>query len=251
MKTNEEFLEGVYGKRDALIKKRKKRISVAATAACAVLCVGVAVSAGVFNSQSADKSENKSEIELGYMNSGESASGETNYISADYETTKASFGVDGETAEITEGIADAQGKPEMFNNSAAVTEIATEYATYSAEAVSQKDNGEKIQKEEDENEIGTSVIEMPEEETQAGGVAASTAAPSSNSMPSTGEIIEAAYNSLPDEEKQYVIKDSAEATVTRNADGTQTYSVGFRTTLDQYWVIELDSELNVIPQNAP
>ena len=37
MKTNEEFLQGVYGKRDAIVKKRKKQMAFAATAVCAVL----------------------------------------------------------------------------------------------------------------------------------------------------------------------------------------------------------------------
>ena len=251
MKTNEEFLEGVYGKRDALIKKRKKRNSVVATAACAALCIGVAVSAGVFNSQSADKTESKAEIELDHMNSGEIVSGETNYISVEDETTRAGFGYDGNAQEKPESVQDAEGKPEMFTQTAAAEAAVTKIAATNAQNVSPQSSDDKIYKEEGGNEIGQSVVEMPEEESQAGGVVASTAAPEAKPMPSTEEIVEAAYNSLPDEEKQYVIKDSAEAMVTRYADGTQTYAVGFRTTLDQYRVIKLDSELNVIQQKCP
>ena len=100
---------------------------------------------------------------------------------------------------------------------------------------------------------GSAVIEPATEVHKNGNtneVKPTMPAPSKEPMASTEEIVEAAYSGIPEEERIYVIKDSANATVTRYADGRQEYEVGFQTTQDKYIKVRLDSELNPIWQGA-
>lgn len=264
MKTNEEFLKGVYGKRDALVKKQKKRMAFTATAVCAVLCVAAALTANTFGDNNIGKISKSTEIEQGgYMNPNdrEAISGElkaeinevpSNKIYPEKTTEAFTFAVESYSAVVD----NAEGVPEI------ATEIAVEVFT---EIAVEGDFGYDGSETEDgvaENvEIitmpGNAVVEPAEPSSEAhknGDVVEGETALSKPTMPappkapmySTEEIVEAAYNAISEENKQYVIKESANATVTRNADGTQEYEVGFKTTLDEYWKVKLDSELNPV-----
>lgn len=260
MKTNEEFLQGVYGKRDAIMKKRKKRMAFTATAVCGVLCVAAAITANMFGGNNVGKISKTTEIEQGgYMNPNahEAISGELsaeinevpdNKVYHEASTEAFTFVVESYSAVIE----NAEGVPEI------ATEIAVEV-----------DGDDQLNSDGSDGEMG--VAENIEVVTMHGSAVVEPAEPSSEAhkngdviegetampkptmpappktpMYSTEEIVEAAFSVIPEEERDFIIKDSANATVTRYADGRQEYEVGFRTTLDEYWKVKLDSELNPI-----
>ncbi len=238
MKTNEEFLEGVYSKRDALLKKRKKKMSVAATALCAVVCVAVGAAAGLIGNR--NEPNKVIEIYNSIKKNGSSVT-ESHMTYAEKEIVEDAEGevpTDADNAEYaTSG--------EVYIKPAKPLPEATE--TTKAENGGMKDKGvtEKLTFVA-ETVIVDGEMGLAPEKPDSGVDSASPTAylPENNPMPSTEEIIEAAYNAIPEEEREYVIKESAEATVTRYADGRQEYTVYFRTTQDKYMGIRLDSELN-------
>ncbi len=239
MKTNEEFLDGIYGKRDALLKKRKKKISVAATALCAVVCVAVGAAAGLVGNR--NEPNKVIEIYNSIKKNGSSVT-ESHMTYAEKEIVE---DAEGEVPTYTEEIEYATMVDNFIKPAKPLPE-----ATETAKA----ENGETKDKGVTERltlpaESGAAIDgEMgyaPETPDTGSDSASPTAAlPENDPMPSTEEIIEAAYNAIPEEEREYIIKESAEATVTRYADGTQEYTVYFRTTQDKYIGIRLDSELN-------
>lgn len=238
MRTNEEFIEGIFSKRDALIKKRNKKISVAVTALCAVVCVAVGASAGLVG----NRNEPGKVIEI-YNSIMKSGSGVTepqmSYAekeiveNAEGEITTKAGSVELATM-VDSYVKPAKPLPEATEatepvNGGTKDNGVTEKLTYPAESVAV------------DGEMGYAP-ELPE---SGGDSASPTAAlPENNPMPPTEEIVEAAYNAIPEEEREFIIKESAEATVTRYADGRQEFTVYFRTTQDKYIGIRLDSELN-------
>ena len=260
MKTNEEFIQGVYGKRDAIVKKRKKQMAFTATAVCAVLCVAAAITANMFGGSDIDKMSKTTEIEHGgYMNRNahEAISGELkaetnevpdNKLYHEASTEAFTFVVESYSAVIE----NAEGVPEI------ATEIALE-GDFGYDGSETEDGvAENI---EVITTPGNAVVAPtePSSEVHKNGnvIEGETAipkptmpAPPKTPMYSTEEIVEAAYSVIPEEERIYVIKDSANATVTRFADGRQEYEVGFQTTQDKYIKVKLDSELNPIWQGA-
>lgn len=253
MKTNEEFIQGVYGKRDALVKKRKKRMAFTATAVCAVLCVAAAIAANFFDDNNLTKFSHTTEIEQGgYMNQNgnEAHSGQ---LKAEYQYS------DKVQSEKTEAFTQVPQDYSMLNeDNVNLPEIATEIAI---EGVPEGAVGYDGEQEEGGAEYsgetvtmhGSAVIEPATEGLKNGNtneVKPTMPAPSKEPMFSTEEIIEAAYSVIPEEEREFIIKDSANATVTRYADGRQEYEVAFQTTQDKYIKVKLDSELNPVWQGV-
>lgn len=238
MRTNEEFLDGIYGKRDALLKKRKKKMSVAATALCAVVCVAVGASAGLLGNR--NEPNKVIEIYNSIMKSGSSVT-ESHMTYAEKEIVE---DAEGEAPTDAESVEHATMADNYIKPAKPLPE-ATE--TTKAENGGMKDKGvtERLTLPAEDVAVDSEMGYAPETpDTGSDSVSPTAAQPENNPMPSTEEIIEAAYNAIPEEEREFVIKESAEATVTRYADGRQEYTVYFRTTQDKYMGIRLDSELN-------
>lgn len=243
MKTNEEFLDGIYDKHSALLKKRKKRISAIATTVCAAVCIVVAV--GAFNSE------------------------EPNIVIELYNDIRKSGAV------FTRPETDSMEKPSVEDAEGEVStsapeddehltmaEIYTKPTKPSSENA--KDNKTQQEQSAPKPEVMTVVAEdisavdgemgVAAEIPDSGGdsVSATQSLPAKKPMPSTEEIVEAAYGILPEEERQSIVKDNAVATVTRYADGTQIYEVTFTVTASlegpdaDHITVQLDSELNEI-----
>lgn len=62
----------------------------------------------------------------------------------------------------------------------------------------------------------------------------------------TENAVDSAYRQMTDSEKAKVSKDNAEAVVSRDADGTQTYTVYFELAKGGFYKVKLDSELERI-----
>lgn len=264
MKTNEEFLQGVYVKRDALVKKRKKRMALATTAVCAVLCVAAAITANVFDKNGIAKIRETTEIEQsGFMNQNDKElySGE---LKEEYNILTDKLQPEKATETVTMS---AEGNAVMNEDGLFVPETVTEIALEIEQNgnLGYDNSGSPPEKVESEENTSAEVEELtvqdgsvitpavpPTEELKSNASVEGELAVSKPAMPappetpdhSTEEIVEAAVNAIPEEEREFIIKDSAESTVTRYADGKQEYTVYFRTTLDEYWVVKLDSELN-------
>ena len=237
MKTSEEFLHGVYGKRDKIVKKRKKQMAVAATAVCTVLCIGAVATNGLLGKNNAiDKS---AEIEQSNNRASNVVSEMYGELNADYNDASNPL-----YPEIVTKCDDYIIAPEDLDE--VIDEIAIEGVPEIVTEIAHQDSfgyeGEKA-------ETGESVDDEPATESSekngAGEEGVITAVPSTP-MYSTEEIVEAALKAIPEDEMGFVILDSAEATVTRYADGKQEYMVGFRTTQDKYIKVKLDSDLNLI-----
>lgn len=255
MKTNEEFIQGVYGKRDAIVKKRKKQMAFTATAVCAVLCVAAAITANMFGGSDIDKMSKTTEIEHGgYMNQNahEAISGELKAETNEVPDNKLYHEASTEAFTFV-----VESYSAVIENAEGVPEIATEIAL-------EVDSDDQLTADGAEGEMG--VAENIEVITTPGNAVVAPAepateglkngntdeakptmpAPPKTPMYSTEEIVEAAYSVIPEEEREFIIKDSANATVTRYADGRQEYEVGFQTTQDKYIKVKLDSELNPV-----
>ena len=248
MKSNEEFIEGIYSKKDAIIKKRKKKMSVIVTAVCAVSCV-IAVAGYIGADEiSADEKESPPEI----TTAPETVVNETAEGNADFE---AEYFTDSECYTL---IADST------NHSAKPTPEIVTVEDNSA----QKGQAEEITR--IEVEQGMSVITKPAapnlpEAPETGGdgpdmFAQSGFFPNSNDgdgksdfpiamappIVTTENAVDAAYRQMTDSEKAKVSKDNAEAVVSRDADGTQTYTVYFELAKGGFYKVKLDSELERI-----
>ncbi len=270
MKTNEEFLQGVYVKRDALVKKRKKRMALTTTTVCAVLCVAAAVTANVFGESGAVKIIKTTEIEQsGFMNRNDK---ELYSVEMKEEYNVLTDKLQPERATETVTML-AEGEAVFNENGLNVPEIETEFAVESVQDgnLGYDNSGSPPEKVESEENTSAEVEELtvqdgsvitpavpPEEELKSNASVEGEPAISKPAMPapletpdySTEEIVEAAINAIPEEEREFIIKDSANATVTRYADGKQEYEVYFRTTLDEYWKVKLDSGLNPVKQGV-
>lgn len=238
MKSNEEFLEGIYSKKDAIIKKRKKKMSAIATAVCAVICA-VAIT-GVIGLQKPEKVE-EFYNEIRKFGSFATMSEYEDADMAVKETTTA-FVEDNEYL------------------------LSEETYTKPTKPASEKEADDKLQYEGSAAkpvvEVLTDVAEgvadgemnFAPETPDSGGDSASptTALPSASPMPSTEEITDAAYELLSEEDRQTFSKDSAVATVTRYADGTQTFEVTFTAVSPlqpseaRHIRVQLDENLNLI-----
>lgn len=260
MKTNEEFLKEVYGKRDAIVKKRKKQMAFTATAVCAVLCVGVAVTAGIFGGKSIDKTQTEYEHSMVSNKSG-AEDHKLYYNTADATKYNSEFFYPATVPNPDDYSFVADDGIDLSIED--IPETATEIAI---EGVPDSTVGYDGEQEEGAAEYtgetvtmnGSAVIEPATEALKNGDVneikPTMPAAPK-NPMPSTEEIVEAAYNALSPEIREYAVKDSAEATVTMSADGTQTYEVYFHlnkplppeySSNSQYVKVRLDTQLNKI-----
>lgn len=246
MKSNEEFIEGIYSKKDALIKKRKKKISVIVTAVCAVICVAAAAGFIGADRPVADEEEAP-------------------------EITKASEKV---WVEEAEGYADEDcADAEIYN---LVSEYPKDPAAPVTEAAMHDDNsdGNKGQSDEKiyhEGEMGISDITVPEYPAETGGDGPDTGVQGGSIIPDsngsgktdnltpaeppiamappivmTDEAVDAAYDRMTEAEKAKVSKENAEAVVSREADGTQTYTVYFELLKGGFFKVKLNSELERI-----
>ncbi len=241
MKSNEEFIEGIYSKRNDLIKKRKKRNSVIATVACAIICV-VAV-AGAVGAKSPEKVE---ELYNDIRKFGSFVKDEE-VINADRseEESTTAFAEDNEYHPLIESYTKltkpaSENNGEKIQNEGSVKKPIVEVLTgVVTEAIEGVVDGETAY-----------APEIPD----SGGDSAAPAVsqPEKKPMPSIEEIVEAAYNALSEEEQQKLNKDDAIATVKRYADGTQIFSAHF-TVVDRgdpskalHIEVQLDSDLNVI-----
>ncbi len=235
MKSNEEFIEGIYSKKDALVKKRKKKISVIATAVCAAICVVASV--GVVGVQQPEKVV---EIYNDIRKLGSSA-------------TRSEF-EDADKSENETSTAVSEDNEYLF---------LTENYTKPTKPAAENENSDKIKQEGfvgspevltdvAEGEVGAENFAPEASESDGDSASPTKALSESNPMPSTAEIVDAAYEMLPEEDKQSVIKDKAVATVTRYADGTQIYEVTFtdtaslQTAIARHIKVQLDSDLNMI-----
>lgn len=232
MKSNEEFIEGIYSKKDAIIKKRKKKMSVIVTAACAIICA-VAVT-GIIGLQKPEKVE---ELYNEIQKFG-SAATRSEYEDADMavkETTTACV-EDNECLTFVENYTkptlpvtkeETNDKPQQ--NGKPLVEVLTDVA---------------------EGEADGAMNYAPE----TGGDSASPtmALPPMSPRPSTEEIVNAAYELLPEEEKQSFSKDSAVALSKVYADGTQMFEVTFTAVSSlqpsevRHISVQLDENLNLI-----
>lgn len=232
MKSNEEFIEGIYSKKDAIIKKRKKKMSVIVTAACAIICA-IAVT-GIIGLQKPEKVE---ELYNEIQKFGSSAT-RSEYEDADMavkETTTACV-EDNECLTFVENYTkptlpvtkeETNDKPQQ--NGKPLVEVLTDVA---------------------EGEADGAMNYAPE----TGGDSASPtmALPSMSPRPSTEEIVNAAYELLPEEEKQSFSKDSAVALSKVYADGTQIFEVTFTAVSSlqlsevSHISVQLDENLNLI-----
>ena len=241
MKSNEEFIEGIYSKRNDLIKKRKKRNSVIATVACAVICV-VAV-AGAVGAKSPEKVE---ELYNDIRKFGSFVKDEE-VINADRseEETTTAFAEESEYYLLIESYTKltkpaAENDGDKIQNEGSVKKPIVEVLTgVVTEAIEGVVDGE--------TEIAPEIPDSGEDSA-----APAVSQPEKKPMPSTEEIVEAAYNALSEEEQQKLNKDDAIATVKRYADGTQIFSAHF-TVVDRgdpskalHIEVQLDSDLNVI-----
>ena len=247
MKTSEEFLQGVYVKRDKIVKKRKKQMAFAATAICAVLCISVVAISGLLGENNAiDK---LTEIEQGSFwnkNGNEYHSGE---IKAEDGVLAQDNQAEGQ---VENAVSDCFGYVTMVDDG--ITEYVTEVAI---EGVLDKPYAnESIKEELVETEIveAISVQENLIVETTAvlqdiidAESETTTAAPPRAPKPSNDKIIETAYNLIPEGERVYIIKESADVTVQKYNDGRHEYVVYFSTTQDKYMGVRLDSGLNPVP----
>lgn len=238
MKSNEEFIEGIYSKKDAIIKKRKKKMSAIATAVCAVICA-VAIT-GIIGLQ---KPEKVVELYNDLRKFGSSA------------TRSEAEGVDMAVQETT--TASVEDNEYL---------IAEEAYTKPTKPASEKDADDKLQYEGSAAkpvvEVLTDVAEgeadgamnfAPETPDSGGDSASPTKAlPPSSPMPSTEEITDSAYELLPEEDKQTFSKDSAVALVKKYADGTQIFEVTFTAVSAsqpsevRHISVQLDENLNLI-----
>lgn len=232
MKSNEEFIEGIYSKKDAIIKKRKKKMSVIVTAACAIICA-VAVT-GIIGLQKPEKVE---ELYNEIQKFGSSAT-RSEYEDADMavkETTTACV-EDNECLTFVENYTkptlpvtkeETNDKPQQ--NGKPLVEVLTDVA---------------------EGEADGAMNYAPE----TGGDSASPTMtlPPMSPRPSTEEIVNAAYELLPEEEKQSFSKDSAVALSKVYADGTQIFEVTFTAVSSlqlsevSHISVQLDENLNLI-----
>lgn len=232
MKSNEEFIEGIYSKKDAIIKKRKKKMSAIVTAVCAVICA-VAVT-GIIGLQKPEKVE---ELYNEIQKFGSSAT-RSEYEDADMavkETTTACV-EDNECLTFVENYT----KP---------TRPVTKEETYDKP----QQNGKPLV------EVLTDVAEGEADgamdyapETGGDSASPTMALPPMSPMPSTEEIMNAAYELLPEEEKQSFSKDSAVALSKVYADGTQMFEVTFTAVSSlqpsevRHISVQLDENLNLI-----
>lgn len=232
MKSNEEFIEGIYSKKDAIIKKRKKKMSAIVTAVCAVICA-VAVT-GIIGLQKPEKVE---ELYNEIQKFGSSAT-RSEYEDADMavkETTTACV-EDNECLTFVENYT----KP---------TRPVTKEETYDKP----QQNGKPLV------EVLTDVAEGEADgamnyapETGGDSASPTMALAPMSPRPSTEEIVNAAYELLSEEEKQSFSKDSAVALSKVYADGTQMFEVTFsevsplQPTEVRHISVQLDENLNLI-----
>ena len=235
MKSNEEFIEGIYSKKDAIIKKRKKKTSAIVTAVCAVICA-VAVT-GVIGLQKPEKVE---ELYNEIRKFG-SAATMSEYEDADMavrETTTACV-EDNECLTFVENYTkptrpvtkeETYDKPQQ--NGKPLVEVLTDVA---------------------EGEADGAMNYAPEIPDSGGDSASPTMALAPMSpMPSTEEIVDIAYELLPEEDQQTFSKDSAVALSKVYADGTQMFEVTFTAVSSlqpsevRHISVQLDENLNLI-----
>ena len=246
MKTSEEFIKEIYGKRDAIIKKRKKQTAFAATAVCAVLCVSVALTANVFSGDGINKFSLITEIEQGGFfnkNGNETQTGELNALNGDANEQELPPEPESTTC------------PELYfiiEDNAETAEVATEISF--EEGVADVPFGYETQESEEGLSDGVNSNNGVLESTTAVVKAenddeTTTAAPPRPPKPTTEQIIEAAYNVFPEEEREYVIKETANSMIKKYNDGRHEYEVWFHTVQDKYVGVRLDAELNPIPAN--
>ncbi len=246
MKTNEEFLQGIYGKRDVLVKKRKKRMAYTATAVCAALCVAAAVTANVFDGNGVNKTGMTTEIEQGgFMNrnENEAISGELNASHNDSDDK-----VQPEKGELitfvenytflTEDIA----RPVEISTGVNVDGNADKQFAYNEEIEGEAGIPEGVEAVTEQNDLA--VEQTTQAVVKVDDLTESTAAPPKAPKPTTQEIIDKAYSVIPEGEREFVIKESANSTVRKYNDGRVEYEVYFRTTQDKCVGVKLDLELN-------
>ncbi len=236
MKSNEEFIDGIYSKRNEFLRKRKKRNSIIATALCAVICV--AAVAGFIGVQRPEKVE---EFYNDIRKFGSFAK-EEEFVNADRseEESTTAFAEDNEYYPLIESytkptLPAPENEGEKIQQEGFVNkpEVLTDAWTAAIEGVIDGERGPAPEK------------------PDSGGDSADPAAsaPNNGVMYSTDKIIDAAHDALSEEDRQSFNKDKAVATVTRNADGTQVFEVTF-TAADSLNVrhvkVQLDSDLNLI-----
>ncbi len=235
MKSNEEFIEGIYSKKDAIIKNRKKKMSAIAAAACAVICA-VAITGAI----GLKKPEKVEELYNEIRKFGSSA------------TRSESEGVDMAVKETTTAFVEDNECLTFAENYTKPTRPVTKEETYDK---SQQDGKPVVEVLTDvaEGEADGAMNFAPETPDSGGDSASPTMAlPPMSPMPSTEEIVDTAYEVLPEEEKQSFSKDSAVALVKKYTDGTQIFEVTFTAVSSlqpsevRHICVQLDENLNLI-----
>lgn len=206
MKSREEYQASIFAKRDALLAKRRKRISYLTAAACIVICFTAAFFA--LPQRIEGKIENTTTIQaVEYFQSAE-------------------------TVQTSEGTAETT-KTRPFGGISPLEPI--DEGKIAAENASQKQFGYWVSQHTDINDANRleetyaaeAVPEDAENADSAESKPVSTKKPSSLGKYSNGEIINAAYEYLTDEEKETVNTESAQVTVTRDSQGEETYQIWF------------------------
>ncbi len=239
MKNREEYEASIYAKRDALLKKRKKNIQAAVSVICIVFCIGAAsLAIPEMKTKIADEqtelTENLTREEITTESKDElfDANGIYDYSESDDIKTGGSadnFGDNNYFAAgsvVQNGISSSLPAENKYNRNDAIdvqTEIALETEIY-------KENGNK------------SEVSPTKAPSQNGKPQPTTTVNPSFSDNAETKAIDAAYGYLTDEQKAKVDTDAhKDVTVTRNADGTEYFTVIFHIDEGAY-LVSVDSK---------
>lgn len=201
MKSREEYLASIFAKRDALLAKRKKRISYLTASACIILCFAAAF------------------IALPQRIEGKIESATTVQAAGHYQSAEAVQASES-TSETT--------KIRQFGGISPLEPIDED--KLAAENLSQKQFGYWVTYHTDISDANVQeeiYAAEAEPEGAENAVPASTKKPSALGRYTNDEIISAAYEHLTEEEKKTVSTESAQVTVTRDSQGGETYQIWF------------------------
>ncbi len=249
MKNREEYEASIFAKRDALLEKRKRITAAATSALCIALCF---VAAAVF----LPKSLNKSNSDL-------TSTAATTVPSTTLPAAEELVGMGGES-----GVFDAAGAIENESNEAEAEDVehftfnetytkhvtypatkkqpaSNKYFGYSPEGSSEKDTTAADAAETTEIALETEIYwedgSRPVAGTQKPGSTPSTTAKPIYNDHAEEKAIEAALGYLTDEQRAKVDSDAhIDVTVTRNADGSEYFTVILHTNEGAY-LVSVDS----------
>lgn len=243
MKSRDEYEASIFAKRDALLEKRKKRITAITSALCIVLCFSAAA---IFM----PKNLNKSNSDI--------ASTATTTSTSTQSAVEELVGMGGES-----GVFDAAAEAEnaLYETTKEEVEYLTQLSDYTKPVTNKETKKQQINfgySPENNNEKNTTAAAVatqteialeteifsedgcPEETTKKANTS-TTARPLFNDN-AEEKAIDVAYGYLTNEQKANVDMDAhIDVSVTRNADGTEYFTVHFDTAEGAY-LVSVDSK---------